>query len=48
VLAGYDYVYDAFSRITSINSTVEGLSTFTVLVYRPQSDLGDLLAVGLG
>jgi YD repeat-containing protein len=24
VLAGYDYTYDAASRITSINSTVEG------------------------
>ena len=29
VLAGYDYTYDAASRITSIDSTVEGLSQFT-------------------
>jgi YD repeat-containing protein len=29
VLAGYDYGYDQMSRITSINWTVEGLSTFT-------------------
>jgi RHS repeat-associated protein len=29
VLAGYTYGYDGVSRLTSVNSTVEGLSTFT-------------------